>query len=69
MTAILIDTNVLVYAFDRHAFTKQLQAMTILATLQSGREGFLSVQNVGADLEGVRFVNPFAPDFALAAWA
>jgi predicted nucleic acid-binding protein len=146
--AILIDTNVLVYAHDRGEPVKQRQAIETLAILQptgrdrlsvqtlaefvraatKGRTPILTVEqayqqiayfsrmwaifdltplivleavrgvrdyklaywdaqiwatarlnqipvvfsedfNVGADLEGVRFVNPFALDFALAAWA
>lgn len=46
MTAILIDTNVLVYAFDRQNFAKQAQAVAVLAALQSGRQSFLSVQTL-----------------------
>lgn len=148
MTAILIDTNVLVYAHDRGESVKQQQAIRILEAIQLTGNGRLSVQvlaeffrattkgkqpiltseqalqqiehfahtwtifdltppivldavrgvrdhqlaywdaqiwatarlhqipvifsedfNVGAVLEGVRFVNPFAPDFPLEAWA
>ena len=147
MTAILIDTNELVYAHDRGEYEKQGQAIEILAALQAAGAGRLSVQclseffsattrgklpkltieqaseqmeilsrafrvfdltpiivleaargvrdyslsyydaqiwaaarlnqvplifsedfNSGAVLEGVRFVNPFAPDFVIENW-
>lgn len=44
MTAILIDTNVLVYAHDRNEHVKQGQAINTLAALQSSGTGRLSVQ-------------------------
>jgi predicted nucleic acid-binding protein len=44
MTAILIDTNVLVYAHDRGEFEKQKQAINILAHLQQTSSGRLSAQ-------------------------
>ena len=148
MTAILVDTNVLVYAHDRGEPEKQARAIEVLAWLEDTHRGRLSVQmlaeffslttrgqspklttyqaaqqverfvqgwpvfpltsqiileairgvrtyqlaywdaqiwaiarlnqipvilsedfNVGATLEGVRFVNPFAPDFVLEDWA
>jgi predicted nucleic acid-binding protein len=147
MTAVLVDTNILVYAHDRGEFRKQGQAIQVLEHLHRTGSGRLSVQNlseffsittrgakpkltaaeatqqverlarswlvldltslivlealrgvrdhrlafwdsqlwatarlnqipvifsedfnVGAVLEGVRFVNPFATDFVLDAW-
>jgi len=44
MTAILIDTNVLVYAHDRGEYQKQGQAIETLAALQAAGSGRLSVQ-------------------------
>jgi len=44
MTAILIDTNVLVYAHDRGEFIKQGQAIEILGHLQAAGSGRLSAQ-------------------------
>ncbi len=44
MTAILIDTNVLVYAHDRGEYQKQGQAIETLAALQAAGNGRLSVQ-------------------------
>ena len=44
MAAILIDTNVLVYAHDRGEFTKQERAMDTLQRLQLAGAGRLSVQ-------------------------
>ena len=148
MAAVLVDTNVLVYAHDRGEFAKQGQAIHVLEHLYLAGAGRLSVQSLaeffrattrgakpmltveqalqqmehlaqawpvfeltaqialeaargvkahqfnywdgqiwatarlnqvpvifsedfpsGATLEGVRFVNPFAADFVLEAWA
>lgn len=148
MTAVLVDTNVLVYAHDRGEPEKQARAIEVLARLEDNHNGRLSVQmlaeffsvttrsqppklivsqaaqqverfvqgwpvlpltpqiileavrgvrihqlaywdaqiwatarlnqipvvfgedfNIGSTLEGVRFVNPFAPDFVLENWA
>src|SRR5580765_3442431 len=45
MTAsILVDTNVLVYAYDRTAGPKQRQAITVLNTLVQHNEGVISTQ-------------------------
>lgn len=148
MTAnILVDINVLVYAYDRTAGTKQQHALAVLDALVKHNEGAISTQvlaeffvtvtrklpypltvaearsrienyllawpiveiaglivleaargveayqlsfwdaqiwatarlnqiplvfsedfNTSASLEGVRFINPFAPDFAIADW-
>lgn len=147
MSAVLVDSNVLIYAHDLGEFEKQGKAQEILRHLQAHGNGRLSVQclseffsittrgkspkltvaeatlqvenfvqawtvldltpqiileavrgaqryqiaywdaqiwasarlnqipvvfsedfNVGATLEGVRFVNPFAPEFVLEDW-
>lgn len=44
MTAILIDTNLLVYAHDRGEYVKQGQAIELLGQLQSAGSGRLSAQ-------------------------
>ena len=44
MTAILIDTNVLVYAHDRGEHEKQGKAIDTLAALQAVGSGHISVQ-------------------------
>jgi predicted nucleic acid-binding protein len=47
MTAILIDTNVLVYAHDREEFAKQERAIETLRGLQLTGSGMLSAQCLG----------------------
>ncbi len=44
MVNVLIDTNVLVYAYDRGEFSKQSQAIEVLNALQVTGAGRLSVQ-------------------------
>jgi predicted nucleic acid-binding protein len=44
MTAVLLDTNVLVYAFDMAESTKRLRAMKIILELQTNSLGCLSTQ-------------------------
>ncbi len=44
MANILVDTNVLVYAYDRSEFAKQAIAEQVLNSLHSAGTGFLSVQ-------------------------
>ena len=44
MTAILIDTNVLVYMFDRKVQDKRAQAIKVLNALQTNQLGCMSVQ-------------------------
>lgn len=41
---VLVDTNVLVYAYDRSEPAKQAQALHVLSDLQANRAGLLSVQ-------------------------
>jgi predicted nucleic acid-binding protein len=47
MASVLIDTNILVYAHDRSAGAKQLQAIHILEQLQVNNRGCLSTQVLG----------------------
>jgi len=47
MAAILVDTNVLVYAHDRGEFAKQEQAIRVLERLHRTSSGRLSVQCLG----------------------
>jgi predicted nucleic acid-binding protein len=44
MTAVLIDTNILVYAHDLGEHAKQMHAIHVLERLQLGGNGCLSVQ-------------------------
>lgn len=44
MAAVLVDTNVMVYAFDRAAFVKQEQAILVLQGVQLAGQGRISVQ-------------------------
>lgn len=46
MRAILIDTNVLVYAYDRGEIHKQARAIDTLAYIHQARAGRLSVQSL-----------------------
>lgn len=46
MTRILLDTNVLVYAFDAQEELKQEQALQILVQLEAGSRGCVSVQGL-----------------------
>jgi len=45
--AFLVDTNVLVYAYDQAEPQKQRQAIEVLITLKQARTGALSVQVLG----------------------
>ncbi len=44
MNAILLDSNVLIYAIDPRDLLKQERAIAVLATLQATKKGCLSVQ-------------------------
>jgi len=46
MNPILIDTNVLVYVFDRENGNKQTRSVEILRSLAAAQLGYLSVQNL-----------------------
>jgi predicted nucleic acid-binding protein len=54
MARILIDTNVLVYAYDRREHTKQRQAICVLEQLQLTGAGCLSVQCLAEFFRAVR---------------
>ncbi len=44
---VLVDTNVLVYSYDRGSVEKQHRAVEALAALASGRQGAISTQVLG----------------------
>lgn len=46
MTSILVDTNILVYAYDPRDATKNAQAQHLLQALRQSRRGILSVQTL-----------------------
>ncbi|MBK9007974.1 MAG: hypothetical protein IPM31_13395 [Anaerolineae bacterium] len=46
MTVVLLDTNVLVYAFDRGEPEKRERAMQLVLDLQQNAVGCLSVQSL-----------------------
>lgn len=46
MTAVMIDTNVLVYAFDKSEEIKRDKAAAVLSSLQVNHLGCLSVQSI-----------------------
>jgi predicted nucleic acid-binding protein len=64
--AVLIDTNVLVYAYDRGEHDKQRQAIAVLAHLNTLGVGRLSVQVLG---EFFRAVTRSAPPILKSAEA
>lgn len=47
MDAVLVDTNILVYAHDRSEPAKQGQAIEVLRQLQEAGQGYLSTQVLG----------------------
>ena len=47
MAAVLVDTNILVYAHDRGEPAKQQQAIQLLDTLEATGEGRLTAQVLG----------------------
>ena len=62
MAAVLIDTNVLVYAHDRGEFAKQGQAIRVLDRLHQASAGCLSVQSLGEFFRAVtRGAQPMLP--------
>jgi len=96
---ILVDTNILLYAYDKGEPTKQPLAAETLNRLATLRLGVLTPQvlrtyqmaywdaqiwalarlhripliftedfNIGAVIEGVRFVNPLEENFDLDGW-
>ena len=54
MARVLIDTNVLVYAYDRREPAKQRQAIRVLEQLQLTRSGYLCVQSLAEFFRVVR---------------
>lgn len=46
MTVVLLDTNILVYAFDREEPEKREQAMQLVLNLQQNAVGCISVQSL-----------------------
>jgi predicted nucleic acid-binding protein len=54
MARVLIDTNVLVYAYDRREASKQRQAIGVLEQLQLTQSGYLSVQTLAEFYHVVR---------------
>lgn len=54
MARILIDTNVLVYAFDARDAEKAERAERVLADLRTNRSGFLSVQSLAEFMNSAR---------------
>jgi predicted nucleic acid-binding protein len=63
MTAVLVDTNVLIYAYDRSAPEKQRRALDVLDRLVLADAGFLSTQ-VSAEFYNVavhKLVVPLTP--------
>ena len=62
MTVVLLDTNVLVYAFDRAEQGKRARAMKIILDLQTYAVGCLSVQCLSEFFNAVtRGTNPKLP--------
>jgi hypothetical protein len=64
-SAFLVDTNVLVYAYDPTDEDKRDRAIEVLEFLGTRQLGSLEDFNGGALLEGVRFLNPFTTAFDL----
>lgn len=54
MSAILVDTNLLVYAYDPRDPAKNLQAQTILKALHDHQVGYLSVQSLAEFMNATR---------------
>ena len=72
---ILLDTNLLVYAYDPAEPARQMQAVGVLDRLHLLGTGRLSSQALAEfmngiirPLQGMRFINPFAAHFRLEDW-
>ncbi|HEX9117241.1 MAG TPA: PIN domain-containing protein [Anaerolineae bacterium] len=65
---ILVDTNVVVYAYDRSEPAKQAQALTVLNELAGSRAGVLSAQVLSEFFNAVtrRIVDPLTFEEAYA---
>lgn len=82
---VLLDRNVIVYAYDRSTLSKQQRALEAMRGLARSGRGRLSAQVLGEfyqietvltedftdgrAIEGVRFVNPFSRSFDLARFS
>lgn len=62
----LVDTNVLVYAFDDHEHDKRLRALEVLDSLVSGARGAVSAQVLGEfySVLSRRFRHRMSPEVA-----
>lgn len=54
MASILVDTNLLVYAYDPRDPAKNVQAQTILKALHENKIGYLSVQSLAEFINASR---------------
>lgn len=54
MALILVDTNILVYAYDPRAPAKNIQAQTVLKALHEDKVGYLSVQSLAEYMNATR---------------
>lgn len=63
MTALLVDTNVLVYAYDRSEVGKQRRALDVLDRLAMAGTGFLSTQVLAEfyNVVTLKLVSPLTP--------
>ncbi|MFN8493303.1 MAG: PIN domain-containing protein [Caldilineaceae bacterium] len=64
MASILVDTNLLVYAYDPRDPVKNIQAQTILKALHSQKVGYLSVQSLAEFVNAARKI-AILPETAL----
>ena len=76
MTAILVDTNILVYAYDPRDATKHVQAQQVLQRLRQIRRGMMSVQSLAefmrasqklsiSSVDAQRYVQAFAASWPI----
>ena len=54
MASILVDTNILVYAYDPRDPAKNIQAQTVLKALHEHKVGYLSVQTLAEFMNATR---------------
>jgi predicted nucleic acid-binding protein len=66
MAVILVDTNVLVYAYDRSEPEKQRRALAVLARLVAANSGWISTQVLAEFYNAVtrKLVSPLSPSEA-----
>lgn len=62
MTAILVDTNVLVYAYDSREPAKKQQAIEVLAQLQHSPSTYLSAQTLAEFMNATRKLKIISTD-------